>query len=100
MLKAKQPVAYKQQLQQRRQATVLFEKKTKKGTTRVKNPTFKKPLPPKPVKRKHEDVGETVDEEQEDSGFNTTQGESVYEDFDNPEKYEYDSDFDEPHFSQ
>ena len=49
-------------------------------------------------------IGETIDEEGEqfdmDSGFVSTQGESIYEELDNPEKYEDMSDFDEPHFSE
>ena len=84
-----------QQQQLRKQAVVLVERKAKKGKAKVKNPTFKKPLPPIPLKRGNDEIGETVEEELNDfSGFNSTQGESIYEDFDNNKEFR-DSDFDE-----
>ena len=46
-------------------------------------------------------LGETIDEEDMerfDSGFASTQGESIYEELDNPEHYEDLSDFDDPLF--
>ena len=61
-------------------------KKNLKGKSRNSNPPF---------------IGESIEEEGqelEDSGFANSQGETIYEEFDNPENYEDLSDFDEPHF--
>ena len=60
----------------------------------------KKARPKKTASKPNNDpLGETVDEEgMDDSGLASTQGESIYEELDNPERYEDMSDFDEPHF--
>ena len=70
-------------------------KRTYKG--KAKNQNCKS----QPTPLKEANVGEFVEEEEDvlqDSGFDISQGETIYEELDNPENYEDRSDFDEPHF--
>ena len=86
-----------QQQQQRRQ----LQKKSKpsKRNSKAKISDFKKPATPPPLE--DDNVGEFIEEEEDvlqDSGMGNSQGETIYEELDNPENYEDLSDFDEPHF--
>ena len=95
---AETPPSPPQQQQQQQQQAPLKQKyrlskrnyKGKPKAPKKQNTTDKEPM--------GELIGEEEEQNFDDSGFQNSQGESIYEELDNPENYEDQSDFDEPHY--